>query len=292
MTQTPRIATYQLDRPLIVRLKHVSGNIRVNTSDSAECRVTLTSSTAAGQRLIDSADITFNAHSPVAELDIRVGGEKFSGRNLQINVLWGAFKFPKGEQVDVSIDVPVGTSLDVKTVSGDVDAGSADIAHLDFSSVSGDLACAALHGSAQLKTVSGGLVCGPIHGSLQAKTASGSVRTDAVHGSIDISTVSGSVSSCIAVPADVQTKTVSGDIVISVVPDLPVAVDARSVSGKLRSTIALDIDPEPQVRSVLGGAIMWESSESQDLPKPGHAVVSITAKSVSGDVLIQTLANA
>lgn len=293
MSLTPRIAAYKLDRLLRVRLKHVSGSVRVSSGGTSECRVTLSSTTAAGQRLVDSSDITFNANSPVAELDIQVGREKFSGKNAQVNILWGAFKRPGRESVDVNIEVPAGTALDVKTISGDVECSSAEIAQLDFSSVSGDLKCAALHGSAQLKTVSGRLSCGPIQGSLQAKTTSGSVQTEAVHGSIDIATVSGSVSSCIAIPADVQTKTVSGDIVISIVPDLAVAVDARSISGKLRSTIALDSDPQPEARSFLGGAIQWQASfEPRELPTASDEVVSISAKSVSGDILIQTLTNA
>ena len=295
MTHTPLIASYDLDRPLQVRLKHVSGRITVTTSTSATCRVSLSAHAPAGQRLVDSATIRFDASSQVAALDIKVGPDKARGNTTQMSVLWGAFKIPSTAQdssVDVVLEVPEGTILDLKTVSGDVDCSQALLGRMDFSSVSGDLTCAAVQGSAQLKSVSGTLTVHTVRGPLRASTVSGSVRTGAVHGSIEIETVSGSVSSCIAVPADVTTKTLSGDIVVSVVPDLPVAVDAKSVSGKLRSTIALDVEPEAEVHSMLAGAVMWQkSAKPLDAPTTADSVVSISAKSLSGDILIQTLAS-
>ncbi len=295
MSLTPRSVSYDLDRPLQVRLKHVSGRVSITTSQSASCRVVLTAQTAAGQKLVDAAVIRFDAKAPVADLELKVG-RSHAGNTTEMRVLWGAMRFPStaaNSAVDIALEVPDGTLLELKTVSGEVDCSVVSLGRLDYSSVSGDLTCASVGGSAQLKSVSGALVIQAVNGSLQAKTVSGSVRTGAVHGSIDIESVSGSVSSCIAVPAAVSAKTLSGDMVISVVPDLPVTVDAKSVSGKLRSTIALEVQPEPEFRSVLGGAVMWQASpDLDDAPLPSDRVVAITAKSVSGDILIQTLPSA
>ena len=153
--------------------------------------------------------------------------------------------------------------------------------------------CGAINGPALIKTTSAAAELGEVHGRLEAKSVSGSLRTGVVHGDIEVKGVSGSVTTCIGVPGRVQAKTVSGDITVTVVPGMNVAVDAKSVSGSLRSTIPLDT-VEPDVRSYLGGAVLIG-----DDPKPPspiadapYGVVEISAQSISGDVFIGTLANA
>ena len=293
MTHSPRQEEFHLDKPLHVRLKHVTGSVTVVTTIESKCRLTLSAETPKGQKIVDSAVASLETRGSVAELDVRVGKDGDLGKGLELRLfgIYSGTSVAHRAAVNVLLEVPAGTSIDVKTVSGDVDCTAAAFGRIDFASVSGNLRCAPVDGSAKLQSVSGSLQLGAVRGSLDVETVSGAVTTGPVHGPIDIKTMSGAVRSCIAIPAPVAMKTVSGDIAISVVPDLVVAVDARSISGKVRSTIDLEGDPASEERSWLGGAVVWQPSPAPlKAPEQPAGLVSISAKSVSGDILVQTAA--
>ena len=297
MTITPRVNTYALDRPLAVRLKHVTGRIRVTTSPTAECKVTMSGETKEAQALVDDARIAFNNAGPIGELDIKVG-RRNQESDININVVTFLWAFKVGaarskDKVDVHLEVPAGTTLDLSTVSGEIDCTSAEPGRLEVASVSGHVHCGKVSGPVLIKATSGTTEIGEVHGSVDAKSVSGSLRTGVVHGSIDVKSVSGSVKTCIGAPGRVQAKTVSGDITINVVPGMAVSVDAKSISGALRSTIPLEVE-EPNVRSYLGGAVViGDDPKPQQTPAGARdALVEIAAQSVSGDVLIGSLTNA
>lgn len=297
MTMTPRTSTFEIAGPVNVHLRHVSGRVTVTTSGSPQCTVTLTAHTPEGQSLVDTATIEMSHRTEPAHLVVKVGNDGRSGNRSLLTLFWvfkvGIGKAMSNHDVDVHIEVPAGTSIDLKTVSGQVDCTGATLERAELTSVSGDLMCAVAQGPTQLKSTSGAIAIGAVHGPLDAKTVSGSVRTGPVHGAVDIKTVSGSVTTCIAAPAPVATKTVSGDIIINVVPDLAVSVDAKSVSGRLRSTIALaDEEPTPRAVVVKGVAVAASTKSGTTQPPAVDGVVGINAQSVSGDILIQTLTNA
>ena len=297
MTTTPRVSTFDVTGGLHVRLRHMTGEITVTRSSAAQCTVTLTPRSPEAQPLVDSATIAFDGRDSTAELDIKVGRDRPSVDGGVMTVFWG-FKFNMDKprlkhEVDVLLEVPEGTSVDVKTVSGDLHCTRASLGGAELTSVSGNLTCDALHGSARVKSTSGTITLGDVRGAVDIKTVSGSVSTGAVHGEVDIKTVSGSIAACVAVPAPVAAKTISGDIVISVVPGLTVAVDAKSISGRLRSTIELNRGAEPEVHSYAVGAVVWSASPKPPAaPAPEGGVVGINAQSVSGDILIQTAPSA
>ncbi|NBU30221.1 MAG: hypothetical protein EBS41_01710 [Actinobacteria bacterium] len=293
MTTTPRHEAFEIDRPLTIRLKHISGDVTVTASASSQCRVTLTAHSPEAQTLVDEAQIEFSTVGSVADVDINVGRDGQSVNRGVLTLFWvfkhGIQNAKANNSVDVHLEVPEGTSVNLSSISGDIDSSAAVTGRTELKSVSGYLRSGLVHGSAQLKTTSGAIEVLDVLGSLEATSVSGSVKTGAVHGAIDIKTVSGSISTCIAVPASVFAKTVSGSIEINVTPGLPVSVDAKSVSGRLRSTIALDesLQSAPSVDSRIFGAAPSPATSSRTTS--AEASVSLSSQSVSGNILIQTL---
>ncbi len=116
-------------------------------------------------------------------------------------------------------------------------------------------------GAVEVKTASGDVRTASVRDGLTCHSASGDVRCDGTAAKTKIRTASGSVRLTAEVPSEISIQTVSGNVVVTVERGLEVDVDATSISGRLTSTMPLD--------SAEGG------STSSD-------VVSISAKTVSG----------
>lgn len=143
-----------------------------------------------------------------------------------------------GKQNDTSVDIvvrlPAGLVADIKTVSGDV-VGSRLAGTLDIGTVSGDLDLTDIHGDV-----------------LDAQTVSGDVRLDRVDArEVGAETVSGSVT--FAGPIDgkgvYDFKTLSGDVTVTLPKQPDAKMSAVTFSGDLRSDFPVSSSSERRRRN-------------------------------------------
>ena len=270
MNTTPRICAFPVTQPLLVHLDNVAGDITFRNANTAECVVNLTAHSPEAQQLVDTATIAFRNAGTRDELTIEVrrdGTQSFEGfRSLLLQLK----KVLQGGSVTIDVQAPAGTSVEIKTVSGDIDLTRLAVGDVKITAISGDITAAGVDGSAEFKTTSGDINVGDIRGGLKVETVSGDLRTGLVHGPIKTKAVSGDVAVSPAVVAPVECRTVSGDVSIDLVPGLAVDVNARSVSGRLHSSISLSGTP-------------GETESS---------MAALNLSSVSGDISIRTLATA
>jgi hypothetical protein len=154
--------------------------------------------------------------------------------------------------------------VDVRTASGD--AGIERAERLEVRSASGDVEVGTVTGRAAVGTASGDVRVDRAEDGLEVRTASGGISAGRVAGDVFLGTASGDVEVAAVERGAVRLKTVSGDAVIGVVPGLRVWLELSSLSGNMRS----ELTDEPA-----GGA-----------DDTGPATVSISARTVSGDVRI------
>jgi DUF4097 and DUF4098 domain-containing protein YvlB len=182
---------------------------------------------------------------------------------------------------DVRILTPTGAAARVAVASADVHlrgrfgraeltAASGDLAvdeatECELRTASGNAGAGTVRGTASVGTASGEIRLGTVEGSLRARTASGDVSVERAEGDTSISTASGDVTVGTAAGESVRIKTASGDVTVGVAPGLRVWLDLSSVSGRMQSGLAED-GPAGE----------------------GPAQVSLTLRSVSGDLRVRT----
>jgi len=179
----------------------------------------------------------------------------------------------------VTVTVPGGTSVDVRTASGDVHIKTS-VSRLDVATASGDVRATDIQGDARVRAASGDCTFGDIDGALEVATASGDVRAGIVQGSVSIASASGDVRLG-TVNGPATFKTASGDLSIGVF-DGP-TFDMKTMSGDAtlgilrRRRLELDLQ-------LLAGGLRNRLPES-DGSKP-EKTISIRAMGMSGDVTL------
>jgi DUF4097 and DUF4098 domain-containing protein YvlB len=161
---------------------------------------------------------------------------------------------------DALLRGPMG-EVSVSGASGDVEVERAD--RLQVRSASGDVGVGAVNGHTTVATASGDARVTSAGDGLEIRTASGDVVVGRAAGHVTLGTASGDVAVSAVEHGTVRLKTVSGDANVGVVAGQRVWLELSSVSGRMRS----ELDGEQG-----GGS--------------GPATVSITARTVSGDVRV------
>ncbi|MPV36969.1 DUF4097 family beta strand repeat-containing protein [Georgenia subflava] len=207
--------------------------------------------------------------------------------------------FGSSARLRITITVPTGSELDVRSGSGDVStsgalsgaqlrtgSGDVDLAEaeeVEVTTGSGDVTVASL-GTGQLVTGSGDATVGAARRFLRTRSGSGDVVVgsaadlEGASGSGDllvkelsgravVRTASGDVVIRRAVRGEIEAKTASGDVSVRVLEGTAVLLDCSTVSGTLRSTL------EPGAE-----------------PGPGDDALLLRARTVSGDVVVQRTA--
>ncbi len=180
----------------------------------------------------------------------------------------------------VDLIVPSSTRLDMAGASVDVDVER--IGELDVRLASGDIRASQVDGDVSLKTASGDANIGKVSGRLSVASASGDVTVGRAEGDSTVSTVSGDIDIQIA-SHDLITKSVSGDV--KVVQFDGSRFSSKTMSGNVSVTVPrgriLDVD----LLSRSGNCKVPEGGS----PFEGERKhVDITCKSVSGDIKIGT----
>ncbi|MET3505879.1 DUF4097 domain-containing protein [Halalkalibacter oceani] len=128
------------------------------------------------------------------------------------------------------------TSLDVRTVSGDVVVGPVTAPDVSVATTSGDIEINGLDGaSTTLNSTSGDIEVSRLHGAINAKTVSGDIEVDYVaeNQAAELKTTSGDVE--VWLPdgnAEIEAKTTSGDIQINA-ELLDSSLQSKAISGKI-----------------------------------------------------------
>jgi hypothetical protein len=186
-----------------------------------------------------------------------------SGDHLVVRVQYpkqmGTWRSDRTGPTDLLLQVPLRASLDIDSVSADVDVDGVAPRDLSIDTVSGDIVAAAAPRNVDIDSVSGDLRMTLNSGDVRVETVSGDVqlrgRLDgSVHGetvsgnlSIDSSgerlrklsagTVSGAVDvrAGLADGGEIKAETVSGDIHLHMPRTLSARVNASSFSGTLKA---------------------------------------------------------
>ena len=173
----------------------------------------------------------------------------------------------RGEgDVDFTISVPVGTPLEVRAISADIDAsqvcGPARLASIsgavtlvcamgdvEVESVSGDVSATDIRdGHTEISSTSGDVQVRQVKGDLSARSVSGDVTLERVDGvDVGVETVSGEIgfSGPIHDNGRYRFRSHSGDVTVRSDGDLNATVSVSTFSGDLESDWPITITPGP-----------------------------------------------
>jgi hypothetical protein len=259
--------------PPRIEVRNPAGSVTVEAVEGAtELDVRVEPLDPAAEELLDRV-----------EIDVSAADDDRADSPTRLRIAVPERRLARTPAFAVRITTPAGASARIAVASADVDL-SGRLGTLELTAASGDVgveSCADLHlrsasGRARIGTVSGhGTVgtasgdvrLGRVQGGLELRTASGEVSVEQTVGSVSIRTASGDVSIGAAAGGDIELKTVSGDATVGVVPGLRVWLDLSTVSGRMQSAL----DPE-------------------DAATDGPPTLSITMRSVSGDLRIHPAA--
>ena len=199
----------------------------------------------------------------------------------------------RGSGSDLTIKVPVGSSIDAGGVSTDFSI-SGVMGAIDTSSVSGEINVRGGRGLLTIETVSGDIIANEHEGQIDLQSVSGDIayagsaseiETQAVSGDIDIrnqaeakdietESVSGDISieTGLSKKAQVSLEAVSGDVTLDLTDTNDVTIEAASLNGDIDNDITNDkAKKEPWV----GRSLNTQSGN-------GRRKVSI--ETISGDI--------
>jgi len=274
------------ETPGTVRL-HVQnevGLVAVTATRTEETVVWLEAHTPGAEELVERATVECRPSGRRHLVVVKVPKQGLGGRFIRRNPVTVRVDLPEGSDVtvatgsaDVEVTGPIGAA-DFTTASGDVVADDV-AANLTARSASGGLTVGAVGGDLKVQTASGDLRCSSVAGRALFTTASGDIEMGAAAGQVEVKASSGAVrlgelahgARVTNVSGDVRVlaidegtlhvRSVSGSVSVGVVRGVDLHVDVETMSGEVRSDIALDDTPgstrkdtmvELSVRSVSG----------------------------------------
>jgi hypothetical protein len=257
-----RQETYQASGPVHADVVTKSGDISVQVGSDGDVKVILKASNSNGDALLQNAELHFDEKRN--ELLIRTQpSDQFDSLAGLTNLFMRSLR---SGDLDVTLTLPEGSSIDVITGSGDTVTRGA-LANIDVTTGSGDVKVGDTVNSVDVKTGSGDVATGHVVENLECRCASGDVRCDGAARSTDIHTASGDVVVMAERSGDISIRAVSGDVRVNVKAGLIIDVDGTTVSGDMASAIPLDLS---------GGGDDGDGAET----------VSINVTTVSGDFRI------
>lgn len=162
-------------------------------------------------------------------------GDICIGRGGNVNAA-GVVVSGSGGLVRISATVPDGSHLSAKTTAASMNAraekGTA-FSEVMFTSKSGDVDIVGAR-RVNVHSISGDITAEGVEW-MHANSTSGDIRAEGLAGNLDARSVSGNVRAHARVSCTVSASSVSGDVTVSKDPGVNVAVDASSVSGRVRT---------------------------------------------------------
>jgi DUF4097 and DUF4098 domain-containing protein YvlB len=269
--------------PINLKVELRVGDVTLVAGDGPTTTVRLLPHSRGGEELAER--FTVEAHGN----DLLVSAPK------QRDGFWG---FGGKDSVDVEVELPSGSTVDVKTGSGDVGStglmgdvraatGSGELSFhevrsADLKSGSGDITLRSASGDADVRTGSGDITVGSAGarldlvsgsgdislrrsvGAVKAKTGSGDLQIGASTGDLELMTGTGDVSLAAVHGGEVRAKTGTGDVTIAVAHGVAAYLDLNTVTG--------DVD------------IALEEASG---PGDAEARAQLVVHSGSGDILVK-----
>ena len=113
--------------------------------------------------------------------------------------------------VDFTINVPAGTTLELGGMSSDIDITQV-CGRIDLNTLSGDIQVDCVREGAQIQTVSGDITLANVQGPVDVNSTSGDVDLRNARGPISIESVSGDITMDNVESDDITAEVVSGDV--------------------------------------------------------------------------------
>ena len=277
-----RTETFQTPGEVRLEVRLGSGEIRLETADTAETTVTLEPlrDNEATATAIAEARVELRGQEVVVDVRDRRRGFRGADVLVEIHCPNGASVRAKSGSADLEGHGRFG-SVEIESGSGDVQFGEVS-GDAEINAASGDVQLASVGGDARINTASGDVQVASIGGDAKVNSASGDVEIREVGGSLEVNSASGDVQvreagSSVSVntasgdqtvgsvsQGKVNLKSASGDLKIGIREGSTLWVDARSRSGEVRSELPVS-----------------------DLPPEGDAPhVELRANSMSGDITL------
>ena len=233
---TPIDQTRPLDPNGQVEIDNLKGRIQVRAWNRNEVRVTGSLGNGVEKLVVDG-----------------------DARHLLVKAQYPRRTDDRIEPTTLLLQVPLQASLDIDSVSADIDIDGVAPGDLQIDSVSGDIVIAAAPRRARIQSVSGDqrltlnsprvssesvsgdvVLNGRLKAEVSVETTSGDIRIDSrgeALRSLRLNSVSGNADARIALApgGEVQTETVSGDVRLVLPRSLSARVDASSFSGDLEA---------------------------------------------------------
>jgi DUF4097 and DUF4098 domain-containing protein YvlB len=237
-TNGVRVESFSPTGPLWAEIHTQNGDVVVRASDRKDLLVTLHANSSKNAYLLEHVDVTFDAANNVLNVRTLPGGLSLSSHGLRVGPKKSWFDFGNSD-IDVLVDVPHGTSLEVTTISGDTSLHGA-LGSVKVKSVSGDVDASDSADALDVQTASGDVNSGHVVTSLKCKSASGDVVCLSAAAKTEIFSASGDVELSADQPGKIVVRNVSGDVRVRVARGLAVDISGDSVSGDMKSDIDLD----------------------------------------------------
>ncbi len=228
---------FQVGERLSIDIEARAGSIDVRNGATGRVIVSLDSPSADDWQLVQLGD----------SLLIRPSGRRARSVRMLVEVPVGTDVEVKSVSADLTLAGVLGATR-VHTVSGDVRIDS--VSRLDVNSVSGDVRAASVAGDASLVTVSGDVDVREVGGRLTANTSSGDIRVSKVGDDVTVGTTSGDVRCDCVRGASVGVKCISGDVTIGLPAGIRVEPDISTLSGRTTVPTPSGLPPAPSPRVV------------------------------------------
>lgn len=266
---------FETHEPVDLFVEFGKGRVDITATDTTESRVEITGRDA-DQVEVDQSGRQISVVAPRQRAGF-FGGD--SRLDVTITIPLGSDLFVKTGSADVTVNGTAGTCK-IKTGSGDVrtddfsgpalvETGSGDIdiqvanAELRVKSGSGGVRVRHAESAVAASTGSGDVEIGTTNGPAAVKTGSGDLKVIDANTDVSLVTGSGDLVVGTAHRGRFTMKGASGDVHIGIPAGLPVWTDVSTLSGSIRSNL-----------------------ESAGEPAEGADHVELRAKTVSGDIVL------
>src|SRR6266540_3580430 len=200
------IETFPTPGPLTLSIRIPAGTVELEAAETDETRVEV-------ERL----------RGELAPDEVRVELRDRGGRQeVMVHAELTGLLRRRDAKYRVSIRTPLGADVDLDVASADV-AGNGTFGSVDVKTASGDVVFGEVQGAARVKT--GSVAVGRAAGDVRVSTASGDVTVDSV------------------ARGAVHLMSASGDIEVGVRAGSKVFIDAKSMSGEMRSELEVTDSP-------------------------------------------------
>jgi len=253
-----------------VSIENVAGSINVNGWEKGEIKITGT----LGEGVEDLA-FTVSGNKAIIEVKLKKGTRSHNG---------GA---------DLAINVPRGASVEVETVSADIDVTNVDRS-VDVESVSGAIRLTGHIRDVDAESVSGDVTVKGAITKVNAESVSGAVRLEGVSGEIDAETVSGSIDVSGSEITGTTCESVSGSISFAGALSREGRYSFDSFSGGVELSLPNDTDADVSM-STFSGRVVNELSATKVSGKDvsfvlGDGGAKLDINTFSGSATIRPLA--